>query len=176
MNAPAAHVARPTPPASHLQISRPWFPPGHPTSLPLTPDSRFPRRQSRGIGVQHGTSGSRAFRASPPRQQPQSCPLFPGRSRLLRSHGHVVLPARGVPGSTPGPGDAPALGQLVGCWLPAQPGAPYSCWAHNLPGNSALGRRPSTIHWPRLPAPLFILFQAFIRLSPGIPPILYARH
>lgn len=83
-----------------------------------------------------------------PRQHPQSCPLFPGRSRLLRSHGHVVLPARGVPGSTPGPGDAPALGQPVGCWLPPQPGAPYSCWAHDLPSNSALGRGPSTIHCP----------------------------
>lgn len=145
------------PPASGLQIPRPWLPPGHPTSDPVTPDSRFPRRGSRGIGVQHGTSGSRFLRASPHARQSLSCPLFPGRSRLLRSHGHVVLPARGVPGSTPGPGDAPALGQPVGCWMPAQSGAPYSCWARVRPGSSALGRRASTIHWPSFPAPLFIL-------------------
>lgn len=135
----------------------PGFLPDIPTSLPVTPDSRFPRRSPRGIGVQHGTSGSRALRASPHARQWLSCPLFPSRSRLLRSHGHVVLPARGVPGSTPGPGDAPALGQPVGCWMPAQPGAPYSCWARVLPGSSALSRRASTIHWPSLPAPLFIL-------------------
>lgn len=93
----------------------------------------------------------------PHARQPLSCPLFPGRWRLLRSHGHVVLPARGVPGSTPGPGDAPAVGQPVGCWLPAQPGAPYSCWARVLPSGSAQGRRASTIRWPRVPALLFIL-------------------
>lgn len=141
----------------HPQIPRPWLPPGHPTSVRVTPNSRFPRRRSRGIGVQHGTSGSRSLRASPHARQWLSCPLFPGRSRLLRSHGHVVLPARGVPGSTPGPGDAPALVQPVGCWMPAQSGAPYSCWARVLPGSSALGRKASTIHWPSLPAPLFIL-------------------
>lgn len=157
-----------------MQIPRPWLPPRHPTSVPVTPDSRFPRRRSRGIGVQHGTSGSRA---SPHARQSLSCPLFLGRSRLLRSHGHVALPARGVPGSTPGPGDAPALGQPVGCWMPAQSGAPYSSWAHVLPGSSALGRRASTIHWPSLPAPLFSLPQAFIQtVSPGVLPILYARH
>jgi hypothetical protein len=156
VHAPAAHVARPTPFLASRSLG-PGFRPGHPTSLQVTPDSRFPRRRSRGIGVQHGTSGNRALRASPHARQPLSCPLFPGRWRLLRSHGHVVLPARGVPGSTPGPGDTPALGQPVGCWLPAQPGAPYSRWAHVLPGSSALGRRASTIHWPRLPAPLFIL-------------------
>lgn len=148
MNVPAAHVARPTPLPRIYRSLGPGFRLDIPQASLSRPDSRFPRRRSRGIGVQHGTSGSRAFRASPPRQQPQSCPLFPGRLRLLRSHGHVVLPARGVPGSTPGPGDAPALGQPVGCWLPPHPGAPYSCWAHDLPGNSALGRGPSTIHCP----------------------------
>lgn len=74
MHAPAAHVARPTPFLASRSLG-PGFRPGHPTSLQVTPDSRFPRRRSRGIGVQHGTSGNRALRASPHARQPPELPF-----------------------------------------------------------------------------------------------------
>lgn len=114
------------------------------------------------LGCSVGTSGSRARRANPhphpsPSQAAAKLPFVSHCSRLLQSHGHVALPARGVPGSTPGPGDAPALGQPVGCWLPAQPRAPYPCWAQGLPSSSAPGRRASSVHSPRRPAALFSL-------------------
>lgn len=131
------------------------------------------------LGCSVGTSGSRARRANPhphpsPSQAAAKLPFVSHCSRLLQSHGHVALPARGVPGSTPGPGDAPALGQPVGCWLPANPeplipAGPRACQAaqlrvadplaSTLPGAQLLCSAFSsftsgTVSWA-LPTPIF---------------------
>lgn len=133
-----------------------------------------PRRRSRGIGVQHGTSGGPCPPCQPLRQAVAVLP-FVSRWRLLRSHGHVVLPARGVPGSTPGPGDAPAQASLwaAGCQPnpePLSPAGPTCCQAAQLglaeplpsagPGSQRLCSSCSRLS---------------SRLSPGVPPIIHAR-
>lgn len=151
----------PHPPPRICRSQGPRLPPGHPTNLPERPDPSSLGGGPEVLGCSVGARGSCALRASP--LPAPGCPLFPGCSRLLRSHGHVALPARGVPGSTPGPGDAPALGQPVGCWLPAQARAPYPCWAHGLPSSPARGRRASSVHRPRPPAALFRLLWCFSR-------------
>lgn len=75
MLAPAAHVARPTPCLACRSLGRGF----RPDTLQASRS-----RQTLGspedpevLGVQHGTTGSRALRASPHARQPLSCPLFP---------------------------------------------------------------------------------------------------
>lgn len=76
MLAPAAHVARPTPCLACRSLG-----PGFRSDIPPASRSRqtlgSPEDSPEVLGVQDGTTGSRALRASPHARQPLSRPLFP---------------------------------------------------------------------------------------------------
>lgn len=146
----------------------PGFRPGIPrTSLPERPDPSSLGGGPEVLGCSVGARGSCALRASP--LPAPGCPLFPGCSRLLRSHGHVALPARGVPGSTPGPGDAPRSGPACGLLAASPSPSPLSLLGPRpakqpSSGSQSLQRPPPQA--PSCSVPPSLVFQP--GLTPGV--------
>lgn len=158
---------RTPPPASRLPLSvlsaRPPAPsPAGFPRLPALPEPRVAGQAGpAGPGVRSGMR-VRALGASLSARQP---PFVSRRLRLLRSHGHMELPARGVPGATPGPETPPPRGLPCAARRPRPPagrrppGAPWASGSAPCPKLRLTAWGPGApLHLP--PSP---------KLSPALP-------